>query len=249
MNDMQRRRSVHSRLPDLRVNDDHTTYPGVRSLHTLRPDQIVPWNNFAADVRAITSSAIGHPPGAATLPIPDPETYLVGNELGLQGRFTETALGPVGNAIQTANPRATFGDIHCVPHEAALQDIPDVVCINIRRGNHMVGAVVELKTYRTMNLQEQDTLRVRRALGQLAHYIDEHQCRYGVISNYNQTIVAKRVGRYTFALSPIIPHGAISTANPVTISAKEALLFVAMQVRSNSWRWDHPPVGPELTEG
>ena len=65
-------------------------------------------------------------------------------------------------------------------------------------------------------------------LGQIAKYMDDCKCRYGILITYNQAVFIRRVDKYTFEKSAIIHHSQVAMPAPnFQISLKEAMLYMA----------------------
>lgn len=57
--------------------------------------------------------------------------------------------------------------------------------------------------------------------------MDDCSLRYGWVTTYNDTVLIKRTGDYTFIVSPSIPRHQKSTTEK--ISVREALFFLALR--------------------
>lgn len=82
--------------------------------------------------------------------------------------------------------------------------------------------------FRVCNSPHITGIEINIKLGQIARYIDDCHCRYGVVSTYRQTVFVKQNGDYTFARSQVITASmrALDRVPPV-VSAKEAMLYMA----------------------
>ncbi|OJJ34416.1 hypothetical protein ASPWEDRAFT_173831 [Aspergillus wentii DTO 134E9] len=50
--------------------------------------------------------------------------------------------------------------------------------------------------------------------GQIARYMDDCKCCYGILTTYNQTICLRRETMFTFLASPVLYHSQSSASGP-----------------------------------
>jgi hypothetical protein len=79
------------------------------------------------------------------------------------------------------------------------------------------------------------------AEAQLIRYMDDCSLRYGWVTTHENTRVVKRIGQFTFLVSPILNRNEKST--PTGVSVKEALLFMAIVSQAD---WHYPKVGDNV---
>ena len=75
-------------------------------------------------------------------------------------------------------------------------------------------------------------------VGQLARYMDDNYCRYGIYTVYEYTWFLKRVDDTHFAVSQAISASTISTSSAGSL--RECLL--AMAIRAAHEEWSYYPV-------
>ncbi|GKZ46181.1 hypothetical protein AbraIFM66951_009088, partial [Aspergillus brasiliensis] len=88
------REKIWNRLPDLKTEKGHRTLTVGGSKFMLREDQVLKWTNFTQEVKYLVNRYCGNTHRFA--PVMPPEIFAVANEVGVQGRFVENALNPVG---------------------------------------------------------------------------------------------------------------------------------------------------------
>lgn len=65
-------------------------------------------------------------------------------------------------------------------------------------------------------------------IGQIARYMDDCHCRYGVVSMYNQTVFVRRNNNMYFERTEVFLASTRSlNRNPPVVSVKEAMLYIA----------------------
>lgn len=128
----------------------------------LREDQVLKWTNFTQEVKYLVNRYCGNTHRFA--PVMPPEIFAVANEVGVQGRFVENALNPVGEVINLLRFNMSFGDsqwgVTRKPDDEgkkrgrdASQDdenergklFPDIVLVE--NSEHKIRALAEIKTH------------------------------------------------------------------------------------------------------
>ncbi|KUM66252.1 hypothetical protein ACN42_g862 [Penicillium freii] len=187
-----------------------TSHPSV-STEWLHQRFIHQWTTFDQEIRSALASLdltfqIAH--------IDSPsEVYLVGNEIGLSGRFVNNVCDPVARILMRASqPAIVMGDVQAF--EAPTSDvIPDVsigVTLFSNDSQAQVKIVGELKTYWTValdrfSLSDPVTLvQFLPHLGQLVARMRKFGLSYGFLSTYRGTVFVKRTADFAFYVSPPI---------------------------------------------
>lgn len=134
----------------------HTTSPwnGSRiSLHRVAPPKLHPPVDHQEIRSALASLDLNFQ--AAHVDSPGGEIYLVGNEIGLSGRFVNNVCNPVAKILShAAQPAMIMGDIQAF-ESSASDVIPDVSIGVVLSGDvsqAQVKIVGEFKTYWTVAL-------------------------------------------------------------------------------------------------
>ncbi|KAH1447064.1 hypothetical protein KXX16_001993 [Aspergillus fumigatus] len=137
------------------------------------------------------------------------EVYLVGNEIGLSGRFINNVCVPVAKVLANSSQSSlVIGDVQAFLLTPEV--VPDVsigVTMKNDDGITEVKVVGEFKTFWTLELAElsvSDPIsRVQLAphLGQLVAQMRSFELRYGFLSTYQRTIFVKRTADFAFHVS------------------------------------------------
>ncbi|KAH2643829.1 hypothetical protein KXV79_004719 [Aspergillus fumigatus] len=137
------------------------------------------------------------------------EVYLVGNEIGLSGRFINNVCVPVAKVLANSSQSSlVIGDVQAFLLTPEV--VPDVsigVTMKNDDGITEVKVVGEFKTFWTLELAElsvSDPIsRVQLAphLGQLVAQMRSFELRYGFLSTYQGTIFVKRTDDFAFHIS------------------------------------------------
>ena len=75
--------------------------------------------------------------------------------------------------------------------------------------------------------------------------MDDYGCMNGFLSTYDQTIIMRRTGPYTFKRSPVIYHTTSSSARAVSV--RECMVYLARLARGGRWRYHGQRIGPIVT--
>lgn len=147
-------RILASPLPPLR-HAGGTAHASISSEY-LHERFIKPWDTFEGEIRAALEP-LGLRFEVAHIDSPSGEVYLVGNEIGLAGRFVNNVCDPVARILGRAEQRAiVMGDIQAFKPSAS-DVIPDVsigVTVQNNDSRTQLKIVGELKTYWTVSLEE-----------------------------------------------------------------------------------------------
>ncbi|KAJ9299939.1 hypothetical protein DTO271G3_2823 [Paecilomyces variotii] len=109
-----------------------------------------------------------------------------------------------------------------------MGEIPDFILFGQNGTTALVG---EIKTPWTTDLDNMDDDDFKSVWGQIARYMDDCHCRYGVVSTYRQTVFVKRTGDYTFARSQVVT------------ASMRALEFLRLSVRRKPCYTWHTSLG------
>ncbi|PYH67490.1 uncharacterized protein BO88DRAFT_343977 [Aspergillus vadensis CBS 113365] len=233
------RRCIWTPLPELINEEKYRTARVGGSEYLLKPEQIVSWTNFADEVKSLVAPFCGTVHDFA--PIVPSESFGVANEIGVQGRFVQNALHPVGDIVKLLRFGVSFGDSQWGVHRKKDDEgekssrvagrgttlFPDIVVVENKK--HHIRSLAEIKTYWAFKPHEKQTWDEFLAdkLGQLARYMDDHYCRFGFYTTYQQTWFLKRVDDTHFAVSEPISASATSTVSAVSL--RECILATAIR--------------------
>lgn len=249
-----------SPMPDLRVRGGYGTKKSRRRKLQLSPVQLSQWVSFKAEVRAETSRRFGSPSGAAINP--QPEVYIVGNEIGTSGRLAEHISRPLEPIFSQMG--LVFGDPQAgkCGNKKSGRETPDIT-IQKAANPGKIRVVGEIKTPWTTRLSRMGPAELARLLGnnyklyifidmhiiltyyvgQPARYMDDYGTRYGFITTYEESIFIVRTGPYRFKISPVIRHSTVSGDQPLDVSTRECLVFLASLANKPNWYFGKP-IGP-----
>ncbi|RMZ45773.1 hypothetical protein CA14_005202 [Aspergillus flavus] len=184
-------------LPDLNVGINKT------KPHALHPETyigpLVPWNDFEKEAKQhLVALSLGNGgPVLGFRSIEKPallaiEQFVVGDEMGVQGRFTERLSQAMTAILAATGSRTRFGDYKATSDICIRGKVPDVVIMD---HNNLLRAGGELKTpwINQHNLESacRDDHDLRRLLGQPVEYMFTANLKYGFISTYDMTIFLK----------------------------------------------------------
>ncbi|OJJ77949.1 hypothetical protein ASPBRDRAFT_191213 [Aspergillus brasiliensis CBS 101740] len=256
------RERIWSPLPEL-VNEEkfRTLRPG-GSEFKLKAEQVVDWTDFTAEVKRLVTPFCGA--NHAFTPVIPSENFGVANEIGVQGRFVQNALHPVGEILNLLRIGVAFGDsqfgVNRVQDDKKKKRghaerqtgkkpttlVPDIVLVE--RQTHAIRALAEVKTYWAFlpKLKQTWDEFIADKLGQLARYMDDHFCRFGFYTIYENTWFVKRVDDTHFAVSEAISSSAKSTASDVSL--RECLLATAIRAADKKGSYYGVRYGKKLTE-
>ena len=126
------------------------------------------WESFKQDVlEASDSLDLSHP-----VPYTDDvsETYVVGSELGLTGRFSKNVCDPVSKVFATCLSHLKFGDYQSSAGPTDTSQVPDITLFNTT-GPPRPAAVGELKSFWTVELEDYSIREGYRRLIGIQHHI------------------------------------------------------------------------------
>ncbi|KAJ5111959.1 hypothetical protein N7532_000004 [Penicillium argentinense] len=156
------------------------------------------WSRFGAEVRRILEE-LGLDQTILQIDDSKDKHYIVGNELGLTGRFCRHACDAVSRALATTDLSIRFGDRQAA--NLPVSDIPpDVVLLKGDNPRYLRPVmVIELKTFWTVNLdvdldspQWERIAPLQSHLGQVVCQMRDNNTRYGVLSTYEYTYFIRR---------------------------------------------------------
>ncbi|EPS25453.1 hypothetical protein PDE_00386 [Penicillium oxalicum 114-2] len=206
-------------LPPLNVGPYHTQISAIHPISFV--GKLGLWDHFEAIVRDTFDSTKWD--DTAQLPIlgVSPlahEYYHVGEERGVQSRFTERISQALTHVAVAQQLDFRFGDAKCVLPTYAKS--PDFMIWNPSSNTHLV--VGELKTPWIREHQLGELVMtamnggsewgLRRNLGQIAMYMCDLGLKYGVLSTYDETVFLRQVverRKWKLEVSPVIQgsHG------------------------------------------
>ncbi|BCS16289.1 similar to An11g05890 [Aspergillus luchuensis IFO 4308] len=234
-------------LPHLRNEEKCRTLKPDGSQFRLHRDQLLDWENFTQEIKVLSNPYCGnHYPFMPAVPN---ETFGVANDLEVQGHFVQSALHPVGEALNYLNLGMFFGDSqwgvnHRKGDKKKKHDrdesedevvkkggkkgtlVSDIVIVEDER--HTIRALCEVKTHWAFEPGKEETWKsfIARKSGQLARYMDDHHCRYGIYTVYEYTWFLKRVDDTHLAVSQPISASSVSTST--ALSLRECLLALVI---------------------
>ncbi|PYH31608.1 uncharacterized protein BO87DRAFT_399406 [Aspergillus neoniger CBS 115656] len=232
-----RRQKLWSRIPDLITDAGLRTLKPGTSKFTLSPTRVRSWPDFAKEVKALVEPYCGK--YEAFNSIVAKEFFTVANELGVQGRFVNNVLHPVGEKGQKR--KRGLQKIK----KAKSKLIPDIVMVD--RKTHTIRVVGEAKTFWTFAPKKRQTWHnfLSAKLGQVARYMDDHYCRYGFLTTYEHTWFVKRQDDTHFLMSP--PISATAQSSAYGVSLRECLFATAIRAADDKKSDYGVRCGPQLT--
>ncbi|KAJ5817015.1 hypothetical protein N7447_009248 [Penicillium robsamsonii] len=197
------------------------------------------WQSFDQDVlEASYSLDLSHP-----VPYTDDvsESYVVGSELGLTGRFCKNVCDPVSKVFaNTCLSHLKFGDYQSSAGPTDTSQVPDITMFNTT-GPPRPAAVGELKSFWTVELEDysiregyQRLIGVQHHFAQLVKYMRSSKLKFGFLSTYEWTVFIRRTAPYHFDMSLPIARDA---SNP---SLRQCFLALGV-VASKNWKFIEPP--------
>ncbi|KAJ9212219.1 hypothetical protein DTO166G4_6163 [Paecilomyces variotii] len=197
----------------------------------LERNQLSYWVDFATQARKFSQSPYVlqrvPPPDSTPLPEQPQEILIIANKSSVVGRFLNNLAAKIAQIYHRLS-LPTFADPQAgrnYPEGCSQGEIPDFILLGQNRTTALVGGI---ETPWTTDLDHLDDDDFKSVWGQIARYMDDCHCHYGVLSTYRQTVFVKRTGDYTFARSQVITASmrALDRVPPV-VSAKEAMLYMA----------------------
>ncbi|KAJ9483097.1 hypothetical protein VN97_g10317 [Penicillium thymicola] len=172
------------------------------------------WVSFVQDVMTIFHST----PITHEVPINnESESYVVGSELGLSGRFVRNLCDPVIQALMPLPEMSSvrFADIQALSFSARV--VPDVafgLVVNPESSAFLDGIsmVGEFKTPWTVDFHEMEincpnpSPRLETLIGQVATQMRMARVRYAFLTTYNFTVFVKRASDFSYLLSQPIGY-------------------------------------------
>ncbi|KAJ5356346.1 hypothetical protein N7517_010955 [Penicillium concentricum] len=194
------------------------------------------WQSFKQDVlEASDSLDLSHP-----VPYTDDvsESYVVGSELGLTGRFSKNVCDPVSKVFATTClSHLKFSDYQSSAGPTGTSQVPEFTMFNTT-GPPRPAAVGELKSFWTVELEDYSIREgYQRLIGssaQLIKYMRSSKLRFGFLSTYEWTVFIRRTAPYHFDMSLPIARDA---SNP---SLRQCFLALGV-VASKDWKFIEPP--------
>ncbi|OJI88499.1 hypothetical protein ASPTUDRAFT_61119 [Aspergillus tubingensis CBS 134.48] len=258
-----RRQKLWSRIPDLITDAGFRTLKPGTSKFTLSPTRVRSWPDFAKEVKALVEPYCGK--YEAFNSIVAKEFFAVANELGVQGRFVNNVLHPVGEVTELMKFGVCFGDAQYGVNrrqdpvkkgqkrkrglqkikKAKSKLIPDIVMVD--RKTHTIRVVGEVKTFWTFAPKKRQTWHnfLSAKLRQVARYMDDHYCRYGFLTTYEYTWFVKRQDDTHFLMSP--PISATAQSSTYGVSLRECLFATAIRAADDKESDYGVRCGPQLT--
>ncbi|RAK97940.1 uncharacterized protein BO80DRAFT_362685 [Aspergillus ibericus CBS 121593] len=228
---MGHRECLWSPVADLITEEGFRTLKPGESPFILKPEHLKPWPEFSKEVKDLLEPYCGkYQPFRPRVP---DEVFGTANELGVQGRFVNNALHPVGEICNLLKLGVSFGDaqwgrnrllIGAKKGEKRKQGapagdnlVPDLVVVETR--THAIKAVAEVKTFWAFAPKRDQSWHafIVHKIGQLARYMDDHHTRYGIFTVYEYTWFVKRIDNLQFAMSQPISARAQSSATSVSL--------------------------------
>ncbi|KAJ5413342.1 hypothetical protein N7465_005647 [Penicillium sp. CMV-2018d] len=187
------------------------------------------WQSFKQDVlEASDSLDLSHP-----VPYTDDvsESYVVGSELGLTGRFSKNVCDPVSKVFATTClSHLKFGDYQSSAGPTDTSQVPDITMFSIT-GPPRPAAVGELKSFWTVELEDYS---IREGYQRITLYMRSSKLKFGFLSTYEWTVFIRRAAPYHFDMSLPIARDA---SNP---SLRQCFLALGV-VASKDWKFIEPP--------
>lgn len=253
------RAAVLRELPDILLGPARTANSAIH--HNLTyVGLLTPWVGFENDVIQTFNNT---PWGNAIIAWgPETETYMVGDEHGLQGRLVHHIGHVLGRVAQAEQLNFMFRDSKsCL---IGFNIIPDFLMSSSTPPFFILHAVGELKVFwisahrlgrkvqKALNGRDEELRKilgksdmvqypqgltvVNRALGQTANYMQVLQVRYAILTTYKETIFVRQSAGHVHKLefSPPIQHDATFNAQRGTVTLRQCYLHLASLGRGGS---------------
>ncbi|KAJ5794954.1 hypothetical protein N7457_001553 [Penicillium paradoxum] len=197
------------------------------------------WQSFKQDVLEVSDSLdLSHP-----VPYTDDisESYVVGSELGLTGRFSKNVCDPVSKVFATTGlSHLKFGDYQSSAGPTDTSQVPDITMFNTT-GPPRPAVVGELKSFWTVELEDYSIrggyprlIGIQHHIAQLVKYMRSSKLKFGFLSTYEWTVFIRRTAPYHFDMSLPIAR---DTSNP---SLRQCFLALGVMA-SKDWKFIEPP--------
>jgi len=223
-------------LPQLITGPHHTTSSALHQLYYQKG--LFEWTTFATKVEEFydqnvkITRPIYYVGRAATSREAIDEFVGVGQESGVQSRFMQsigTVLGAILDGLQIDIKFACWkaADSKGRPGE------PDIALLD---RNWQVMSIGEVKAFwvEAHNLNGVDETYLRRLLGQPLRYMRDHQCEYGFLTTYEQTIFlhqTQKNGEWAVKYSEVIfsdtEYAEARNGSELTVSVKQCFIYLA----------------------
>ncbi|KAJ5781664.1 uncharacterized protein N7518_010147 [Penicillium psychrosexuale] len=182
------------------------------------------------------------------------DTYVVGSELGLTGRFTKHVCDAVSLACKSAGLALQFGDRQA---EVISTDvIPDVVLLKsaLQDSSPQRKTIIptELKTFWTVHLDVAQIGTGVFSIGSLRPHLGnthlnlvnqrDNKAVYGVLSTYAYTVFIKRVEDCQFQMTKPIPQAATQP------SVRQCIMAVAILAATGTNYVEYPGFNAEMLQ-
>ncbi|KAK2809061.1 hypothetical protein FQN50_004114 [Emmonsiellopsis sp. PD_5] len=227
------------------------------------------WEGFESDVKRVAEAAITKSDYLDVIPrdyATNPgylchEQCFCGDELSLSGRFTQNALTPAISVARLHGVQTRFGDFKTsresqVSGQSSVPDYVAIVCREEKKKttaglrDHDMRIVGEAKTPWMHNLMDfykkywrKDESGFRRALGQIALYMQECKMMHGFLTTYQYTVFLMQ--RYNpkskeatlYFSRPIskdeIPSGDHNNGKDSPVSVRQCLFYLMWITRGD----------------
>lgn len=257
----QDRVKIWTRLPDLNTRKNFRTRHPSTSPYKLTLHQLKEWSSFPTDVKneLRAQSPLGEPLKAYKT-IHEYMHHRTGSEMCVQAGYVTFVSQAINEAFEKAGLAMRMGDFETGKSSIRGSKIqgrkPDLVIWETK--DKTIRVVIEIKTPWTMEGLEGKSRRKFLAarlgivillfkslrehwlnllpLGQVARYMDDLHCSYGVFTTYNSTWFVRRIDDGTFEVTEPIKASMFSapssTSKVPRISVKECFYFIAKMALS-----------------
>ncbi|KAH8427142.1 uncharacterized protein LDX57_004859 [Aspergillus melleus] len=241
---------IKSTIPDLKLGQWHTEHSAIHNLRYL--GELRPWRTFAAEAWrhsrdtdwAAHPDVLAHGPWG---PVPAHSLFnehvWVGDETGVQGRFTNNIGQAVSAACRVFGLDIAFADFRA--SNAVMGGwVPDSGCITAAGELRGVGEdkVGWVPAHSLTDAVEEGGRYLRKVVGQIARYLRLGQVRYGFLTTYDETIFLRQVksrgGVWRLEYSEPIRHDARAGQNSGEITLREAFWYFAAKAAGAGFQTD-----------
>ncbi|GAB1207439.1 hypothetical protein APSETT445_006156 [Aspergillus pseudonomiae] len=147
------RNTLYSPLPNLRTDVNFATKHPSNSRFVLDKRQMLKWPDFEKEMRSYLTKHVGNI-GKSTI-LKSGETFGVGNELGVQARFTQNVCHVIGEMVEELGYKVNFADYQYGRNRRQGQNkrnrtpirsrrVPDIVVVH--SPSHDIRIIGEIKT-------------------------------------------------------------------------------------------------------
>jgi hypothetical protein len=183
------KQATRSSLPSLLVSKQHTESSALHQLYYQGP--LHRWSNFLRAVESADNNQRWSQRVIKYIERLDQEIFELGDEHGLQARFSQSLGSVLGHVFSAQSIDLKFADFKSLG--ISYTGIPDVI---LKDSSNKLQVVGELKApwveQHKMSAAMDNESMIRTLLAQPILYMLELKCKYGFLSSYDETIFLRQ---------------------------------------------------------